>query len=92
MDAQDKTGSSALLLACQNGEVEAAQVLIKGGAKISLPRSDGFTALMAGAQSGYHRTVSVLIQSLSAMSTGIRSHVHRRHFIQRLPRLSLPQR
>ena len=45
MDAKDKDGTTALIMACNSGHVEAARLLLEKGADRTLPTPSGRTVL-----------------------------------------------
>ena len=63
IDAREPTGgSSALMLACIYGQTEAAKVLIKNGASLTLKNNDGATALHIAAFFCHKETVILLLE------------------------------
>jgi ankyrin repeat protein len=63
VNATDKNGSSALMIASERGEVAIAELLIKSGADVSAKNVDGYTALMYAAYKGNLQMAELLIKN-----------------------------
>ena len=61
----DKIGNSALMSACQWGNIEIASMLIKKGAAVNIPRKNkgDRTALMEATRGKYKQIVSLLLDN-----------------------------
>jgi uncharacterized protein len=63
IDAKDRDGNTALILASQRGNEEAVALLIKAKARLNLDNRDGMTALSLAAQNGFVRIVEMLVKA-----------------------------
>lgn len=61
VDAQAKSGVTALWLAAGEGRTDVLGELLKNGASASNSRSDGITALMGAAAGGHANAVNMLL-------------------------------
>ncbi len=62
VNAKDKNGVTALLLASQNGHREVVEILLAKGAEVNAKEKKyGFTPLMLAAQNGHRGVVEVLL-------------------------------
>ena len=61
VNGKDKSGWTALMLACQSGKIEAVRALIDRGADVSAANSRGINALMIASENGYGEIVKVLL-------------------------------
>ena len=59
-DSMDERGDSALVVASRSGQLEVAQILVDGGAKVNLRNKWGDTALMVAALNGRDQIVRYL--------------------------------
>ncbi len=59
-DSVDERGDSALVVASRSGQLEVAQILVEGGAKVNLRNTWGDTALMVAALNGRDKIVRYL--------------------------------
>lgn len=59
-DSVDERGDSALVVASRSGQLEIAQILMDGGAKVNLRNKWGDTALMVAALNGRDKIVRYL--------------------------------
>lgn len=66
MGLQDKLGYTALMMAAQNGSVDAALLLL---AEAGFSDESGFTALMAAASNGHTEIVAMLASRSLACKT-----------------------
>ena len=57
LDAQDKDGRTALLLACENRQEEAVQVLLEAGSNPNIRDNYGFTSLMVAVVRGCRKKI-----------------------------------
>lgn len=60
VDAPNKNGASALLIAAQNGQVEVVKQLVEAGANVGLCNQQGNTASVLAALKGHLSVVNVL--------------------------------
>jgi ankyrin repeat protein len=63
INSRDKDGSSALMIAAENGDLEMAQLLIKSGADVNSHNIDGYTALIYAAYKGNVQIAELLIKN-----------------------------
>lgn len=63
MDAQAKSGVTALWLAAGEGRSDVIAELLKNGASASNSRSDGITALMGAAAGGHAEALNMLLEA-----------------------------
>lgn len=63
MDAEAKSGVTALWLAAGEGRKDVLAELLKSGASANNNRSDGITALMGAAAGGHGEVVSMLLEA-----------------------------
>ncbi|XP_039614352.1 ankyrin repeat and death domain-containing protein 1B isoform X2 [Polypterus senegalus] len=63
MDVQDKAGESALLLACEGGHEDSAEVLLQAGYDVSILTKDGRSVLHRVCESGLTSLVKLLINN-----------------------------
>ena len=63
VDCADDKGDTPLIVACRNGNVEIARMLIKAGARINLQNNEGTTALMVCAETGNKAIAKELIEA-----------------------------
>ena len=61
-EVKDATGRTALVLACANGQVSTAAVLIEGGASLAATSNQGSTPLMAASGNGHLPIVQLLLE------------------------------
>src|SRR5688500_14879213 len=61
VNIQDNRGFTPLILACYNGNMEAARLLLEAGAEVNLPDFGGNTALMGVCFKGYAPIAELLI-------------------------------
>ena len=62
--ARARDGTTALMIASQEGHLEIAQLLVEEGANVNAARTtDGFTALMWAARDGHLEIVRLLLTS-----------------------------
>ena len=61
MEAKDKKGLTALMLAAKKGHVETAQCLVTDGAEMEAKDKKGLTALMLAAKKGHVETAQCLV-------------------------------
>jgi len=61
VNAKDKSGWTALMLACQGGKLEAVKALLDRGADVNAANSSGINALMIASENGYSEIVKVLL-------------------------------
>lgn len=60
--AQQTNGETALMLACKNGHLNIAKLLVLYHADVNTPSSNGKTALMCAAMSGHYDVVKFLLE------------------------------
>lgn len=65
VDAENRSGKTALIVAAEAGQVMAIQTLVNVGARVERESSEGITALIAAANAGQVRTLLVLNGSCS---------------------------
>jgi ankyrin repeat protein len=63
INAKDKDGSTALMIAAEKGDLPIAQLLIEHGADVNANNADGYTALMYVAYKGNLAVAELLIKS-----------------------------
>ena len=63
INAADKDGTSALMIASEKGDLEMAQLLIRNGADVNANNIDGYTALMYAAYKGNLQIAELLIKN-----------------------------
>jgi ankyrin repeat protein len=63
LNARDKHGDTALMLASNNGSVEITEMLIKAEAKLDLQNIHGDTALMRASNNGHTEIAKMLIKA-----------------------------
>lgn len=63
VDSKDRDGNTALILAAQRGQEDAAAVLIRAKAKLDIDNRDGMTALSLAAQNGNLHIVEMLVKA-----------------------------
>lgn len=63
VDAEAKSGVTALWLASGEGREEVLKELLKNGASANNSRSDGITALMGAAAGGHADVVNMLLDA-----------------------------
>ena len=59
-------GHTALMVACSQGHLEVAKLLLDSGAKVDLQDERGFTALHHAAMSGSHDLIRMLVNEYSS--------------------------
>jgi cytohesin len=62
-DARHDDGSTALILAAQNGHLAVVEALLKAGADAARATTDGRTALHLAAQNGHTAVVEALLKA-----------------------------
>ncbi|KAI0543626.1 hypothetical protein F4679DRAFT_567928 [Xylaria curta] len=62
LDAPDKIGQTALIMAAENGGDEIAELLLRSGASPNVRDYTGHIALHYAAKKGYHRIVQALLK------------------------------
>ncbi|PRP85402.1 hypothetical protein PROFUN_06948 [Planoprotostelium fungivorum] len=62
VDGRDPYGRTPLMIACMGGCLESAQVLIRGGARISSHTPDGKTGLLLAVENGCANMVELLLK------------------------------
>lgn len=74
VDAYDSSGKSALMKACELGDVQLVSMLLSAGATIELPgRAAGRTALMSAASEGRVEVTKLLLEKGASWQTRDRS-------------------
>ena len=68
MDAQNKDGWTALMLAAQKGHEQVVRDLLEAGAVVGAQDNDGVTALMFAAQNGHEQVALVLLEAGAVLS------------------------
>jgi len=63
VNAKDKDGYTALLIAAEKGDLEMAQLLVEKGADVNAKDKDGYTALMYVAYAGNLEIAKILIKN-----------------------------
>ncbi|EEU35638.1 uncharacterized protein NECHADRAFT_28746, partial [Fusarium vanettenii 77-13-4] len=63
IDSQSNEGKSALHIAAENGEIEAAKLLIEHGANVNIRDAQGRPPLALAATSGRTRVAEMLLQN-----------------------------
>jgi|GEM_PF-4255434 len=63
INAQDKSGKSALLIACLRGYTDIAELLLKKGANINFRDNQGNTALIIASENGNNEIIKLLINN-----------------------------
>ncbi len=63
VNAVDKEGSTALMIAAEKGDIELARVLLQNGADVNARNRDGYTALMYAAYKGSAEVVELLLEN-----------------------------
>ncbi len=63
INSKDKDGSTALMVASENGDLQMAQLLIQNGADVNANNIDGYTALMYAAYKGNVQIAELLIKN-----------------------------
>ncbi len=63
VNTADNDGVTALMEAADDGNAEAARLLIKHGANVNVADEDGDTALMMAADEGHTQVVRVLLEA-----------------------------
>ena len=73
--ARTRSGARALDLACENGHVDAARVLLKAKADITASRVDGHTPLTLACRGGFGRAVDMLLEARADVAVNHTMHV-----------------
>ena len=63
INARDKDGTTALMIASEKGDIEMARLLIQGGADVNANNIDGYTALMYASYKGNLQIAELLIKN-----------------------------
>lgn len=63
VNAKDKDGYTALLIAAEKGDLEMAKLLVEKGADVNAKDKDGYTALMYVAYAGNLEIAKILIKN-----------------------------
>ena len=72
VNAQDKQGFTALMIASKEGNIEIAKLLIEEGANVNAEDEMGFTALMLASRNGHIAIVKLLIESGADINAKVR--------------------
>ena len=76
IDAQNKKGDTALLLAAYNGYVNVVRILLSAGANVDITGFDGATSLMWASNKGYADVVKVILSHTANVDTPLNPHVN----------------
>ena len=68
VNAKNKWGETALMLAAQHGRAEAVKILIEAKADMNAKSESGYTALMLAAMNGRTEAVKALIEAKADVS------------------------
>ena len=60
-DRANKKGGTPLFIACRNGDIEAARLLLKKGAEVDRAEENGFTPLLAACLNGHVDVARLLL-------------------------------
>ncbi|MCB9027270.1 MAG: ankyrin repeat domain-containing protein [Bdellovibrionaceae bacterium] len=63
INVQDKSGTTALIWAAQNGHTDTVKLLLDNAASVDVQDRDGYTALILAAHNGQTETVKLLLAS-----------------------------
>ena len=62
IDFRNEDGTTALMLASNNGHHQVVELLLKEGADVNIQDNNGWTALMAASDEGHHQVVELLLK------------------------------